>query len=243
MFDRSLRSRFAQPAFRPSVQAGATPYTPRFATAHPADMSAAQPPPIIAGEAELHIVDSARGWRELRKFRCGYSESKAEVEIHLAAKKLFAGEPIDPGLGVSGAPYQRIIALERSSGELLSWCAITRRHLCEVPARIAPGGYICAIATAHAYRGWRLDRYGTRPSDAVLRRALEVMNEDLGEAGMPYVWARVLPDNRDSNRLFNDHGFDLYPRAHEEQAIRVRPAGIDPALSRLPADLAETLAA
>ena len=62
-----------------------------------------------------------------------------------------------------------------------------------------------------------------------MTRALEVIRDDLGDGRMPYVWARVLPDNGPSNRLFRDHRFDLHSRPHEEQAIRARPAGIDPA--------------
>ncbi len=72
-----------------------------------------------------------------------------------------------------------------------------------------------------------------------MRRALEVLREDLGGGDMPYVWARVLPDNRPSNRLFRDHRFDLYPRPWEEQAIRARPAGLNPGLPPLDASVTE----
>ena len=228
MFDQSTSVRLTPPALKPRIQAGATPYSPRFATAHAADMSVLRPPPIIEGDVVLRVVDVTRGWLELKKFRCGWSGKKAEEEIHAAAQQLGAGVILDPWADVTGPHYQRVVALERPSGELISWCGITRRHLCEVPAPIPPGGYVFAIATAHAYRGWRLDVQGTRPSDAVMRRALEVLRVDLGDGVVPYVWARVLPDNRDSNRLFRDHRFELYPRPNEEQAIRARPAGLDP---------------
>jgi hypothetical protein len=236
MLDQSTSVSLTPPDLKPRFQTGTTPYTPRFATAHMADMSALRPPSILEGDIVLRVVDTPSGWRELRKFRCGWSGKKAEAEIHTTAQQLYAGVVVGPGAGVTGPSYQRVIALERPSGELISWCAITRRHLCEVPAPIPPGGYIFAIATAYAYRGWRLDVRGTRPSDAVIRRALEVMRGDLSDGDMPYVWARVLPDNQPSNRLFRDHCFDLYPRPFEEQAIRARPAGLDPAQSRSAAE-------
>jgi hypothetical protein len=233
MFSPTPPVKLTPALFKPRIDAGTTPYTPRFATAHAADMAVTSPPPIIVGDVALRIVDVSRDWLELIKFRCGYSGKKAEEEIHMACKQLGAGAMIDPGAGVTGPHYQRVIALERPSGELISWCGITRRHLCEVPAPIPPGGYIFAIATAYAYHGRRLDVQGTRPSDAVMKRALEVMREDLDDGVMPYVWARVLPDNRHSNRLFYDHGFDIYPRPHEEQAIRARPAGLGPEHTRI----------
>jgi len=227
--ERSTKPITLTPAlFRPRVRPGSTRYTPRFATAHSADMAAATLPPIVEGETELRVVDGFKGWRELSRFRCGYSDKKAEAEIHMTAQKLAAGGHVELGTGVEGPLYERIVSLEAEGGELISWCAITRRHLCEVPAPCEPGGYIFAIATAYAYRGWRLDLRGTRPADAVMRRALEVMSDDLGGGEMPYVWARVLPDNRPSNRLFRDHRFRLFPRPWEGQAIRARPAGLDP---------------
>jgi hypothetical protein len=233
MFDPSTFGSVTRPdVLKSQVEAGATPYTQRFATAHTADMAVQSPPPIIQGGVMLRVVDATHGWRELRRFHCGYSGKKAEEEIHTTAQTLHAGLMFGLGAGVTGPHYQRVIALERPSGEVISWCGITRRHLCETPSSIAPGGYIFAIGTAYAYRGWRLDVEGTRPSDAVIRRSLEVIRDDLGDGDMPYVWARVLPDNQPSNRLFRDHHFGLYEAPGFEQMIRARPAGIDPAQSR-----------
>jgi len=189
------------------------------------------PPKIIKGETMLRIVDSTKGWRELKKFRCGWSDKKAETEIHDTAQALARGEVTGLGAGISGPVYQRIIALESESGTVISWCGITRRHLCELPMPTDPGLYIFAIGTSWEYRGWRLDVGGTRPSDAVIRYALEVGAEDLGNGTMPYAWARVLPGNVHSNRLFDDHCFDLYTRP-EEQMIRARCAGLNPAACR-----------
>lgn len=133
MFDPSTPVRLTPATFKPRVEAGTMRYTPQFGTAHMEDMSTMQPPQIIDGDVVLRIVDSTRGWRELRMFRCGWSGEKAEEEIHVTGKQLDAGVIIGSGAGVTGPPYQRVIALERPSGELISWCGITRRHLCEVP--------------------------------------------------------------------------------------------------------------
>jgi ribosomal protein S18 acetylase RimI-like enzyme len=231
--DQTSSARIIPPALKSRFQEGSTRYTPRFATRHAADMAVVSPPPIIAGDVLLRVLDVARDWRELSRFRCGYSGKKAEEEIHLAAKQLVAGIPVERGTAVTGPHYQRIIALENSTGEVISWCGVTRRHLCEItPTPVPPGGYIFAIGTAYAYRGRRLDVEGTRPSDAVMRHALEILRDDLGDGEeMPYVWARVLPDNRPSNRLFRDHHFDLYEARGFEQMIRARPAGFDPGVA------------
>ncbi len=111
MFDPSTSARLTlSPAmFKPRVQAGATPYTPRFATAHAADVSVLRPPPIIEGEVALRVVDVTRGWRELRNFRCGWSGKKAEEEIHVTAKHLDAGVILDPGDGVTGPRYHGLL--------------------------------------------------------------------------------------------------------------------------------------
>lgn len=232
MLDRATSQWLTPATFRPRAEASSIPYAPRFATAHAADMAAMQPPTIIEGETLIRVVDNTRGWLELKRFRCGYANKNAEAEIRATTERLTNGVMVDRGNGVTGPNYQRVVSLERPDGEVISWCGLTRRHLCEIEAPIPPGGYIFAIATSAAYRGQRLDVGGTRPADAVMLRSLEVLREDLGDGTTPYVWARVLPGNLPSNRLFHDHVFDLYALPAFEQAIRARPAGLDPAQCR-----------
>jgi len=162
--------------------------------------------PEQIGPVDVQILASPRGDERLRYFTCGWVGNEAAAEVNGAARVLSQGLPL-------GGMDTTVIALTRSSGELLGWAGVQRRHLCEVPAPIPPGAYIVAIGTAWKYHGQRLDD-GRRPGDALMTGVLEKVAEMFDDWSSPYTWARVLPDNRKSMRLFGDHGFQHFPRPH-----------------------------
>jgi ribosomal protein S18 acetylase RimI-like enzyme len=201
-------------------------YAPRFSLPHQRDGSErAWPLPPVQDELSARVVDP-RLWDPMRRFWAGPSEEPASAEVNESARKLYAGH-LAPQESAS-EPFQRIVALTRSSGALVGWCGILRRHLGEQLVPLPPGAYLFAIATDHAYRGQTVSFDGNlmRPGSALLLAALRQVERDW-DGVMPYVWARVRSANESSQRLFDRHGFLAFSSSGEE-TLRVRPAGLPP---------------
>ncbi len=198
-------------------------YQPRFSRPH--DRAGL---PVLDDEVQAFVVDPF-GWEPMRTFSAGGPErGDATREVNESARKLHAGHVAPQEAGVPGPPFQRVVALVHAGGALVGWCAVSRRHLCEVPTPFAAGAYIFALGSDRAYRGCLVSFEGElmRPGSAVMIAALRQVARDWGGA-MPYVWARVKPHNRASHLLFDRYGFASFPGAAIEW-VRVRPAGLAP---------------
>jgi ribosomal protein S18 acetylase RimI-like enzyme len=216
---------------RNSLRAPATKlsprYRPRFSEPSEPASTAVASLPVLDEDVAARPVDP-RLWDPMRRFWAGSSADPANAEVNASARKLYLGHLAPQSEDVAGPPFQRIVAVTRASGPLIGWCGIGRRHLCETAVPLAAGAYIFAVATDHAYRGrlLRFDGEAIRAGSAVMRAALRQIAEDW-DGDMPYVWARVKPENLASHRLFDRHGFMAFPWPGME-TIRVRPAGLPP---------------
>jgi ribosomal protein S18 acetylase RimI-like enzyme len=216
---------------RPAAVAPLAPgrYEPRFSRSDGGEviLERAWPPRTRADEVSARVVDP-RQWDPMRRFWAGPSDDPANAEVNESARKLYGGH-LAPQEEPVAQPFQRIVAVTRVSGALVGWCGIVRRHLAETLVPLDPGAYIFAIATDHACRGTKVRLEGElmRPGSAVMLAALRQVERDWGGA-MPYVWARVKPENAASQRLFDRHGFLAFTSPGEE-TVRVRPAGTAPA--------------
>jgi hypothetical protein len=83
------------------------------------------------------------------------------------------------------------------------------------------------------YQGDVFTDQETRPGNALLEGALSVIEKAGLDRGMPYVWAKVLPDNDASSRLFDEHGFDNLGLAGGENDLFRQP-GLEPSFRREP---------
>jgi hypothetical protein len=176
----------------------------------------AVPGPGPIGPVEVQILDNPKGDDRLRFFTCGRTGDAAVAEVNWAARML------SRGLLLGQIPTV-VVTLTKTAGELIGWAGVQRRHLCEVHSPLPPGAYIVAIGTTWRYQGRRLDD-GRRPGDALMAGTLDKIATLFDDYPSSYTWARVLPDNAKSLRLFTDHDFEHFPRPHlPEGDVCARP--------------------
>jgi hypothetical protein len=119
---------------------------------------------------------------------------------------------------------------------VIAFCGVGARVL-EVPSPVPgigedeAGAYIVAFGVDFHYRGCKLTGGKDRPGNGLMEGALSVIEAVFPGDGMPFVKARIKPDNDKSNRLFDEHGFEnLGPRQGENDVFR--PPGLDAAFRR-----------
>ncbi len=200
------------------------PYRPRFSAEESASPAR---PADSCPDVRACVVDPYR-WEPLRRFSAGHSRRGAVAEVNRSSRERYAGRRLAQAYGVEGS-YDRVVAILGAADQLVGWCGLGRRHLCEEIVPLHPGAYIYAIATDGSHRGTRVRYEGVtmRPGSAVMLAALRQIELDW-QGEMPYVWARVKSDNGPSHRMFDRHGFLNFPHPVLEW-VRVRPAGLPPA--------------
>jgi ribosomal protein S18 acetylase RimI-like enzyme len=162
----------------------------------------------------VRVVRQPGRYPPLAEFSCGTGEEPWDRHVNRVAQRLSSEQALP----------QTLTVLEDDAGELVGICSFWPRDLL-LPLRREPLleiPYINAIAVDRRFRGASL-RDGSRPADALLVGALEVIRATHGGVA-PHVYALVSSRNERAQALFTRHGFgELSASKPGGEAIRIRP--------------------
>ncbi|MGA2454262.1 MAG: SEC-C domain-containing protein [Solirubrobacteraceae bacterium] len=174
----------------------------------------------LTGPVHARIVTDPEHYDGLRTINVGDPRSSRSArEVQTTARRLWSGYP-----GTEHTP----VVVEAESGETIAFATIRRK-----PLGVEPRVDITAFGRDVAYRGVKLRDGVTSCGEIAVIAALDAIALAFGEL-MPRVWARVLPDNTASHRIFGNLNFILkgpwYESAGpnrvivEDQLIQLLPA-------------------
>jgi len=160
----------------------------------------------------------------LEEFRCEGGPAAGEVQMIVA--NLLSGEALAQTVA---------LVQEESSGELLGIASVRMdgneqiRSRSSEPwflRRLAVNPYVNVIARDERYRNHVLRDGRTRLGTALLRAALELVEQSAPGKPLPTVWALIRRENRASQRAFREFAFYPHDRSEEsQQEVFVRRAG------------------
>ncbi len=193
-----------------------------------------RPRGVVSGRIQATALtgEQARGDESLLSFPCGARARTSEAvraveEVREALDQAYEGR----------LKRSRIVKVHEDGGGLIGVavvCLVGDRS----PRPLTREPYIEAIARHDDYAGCALADGTTSAGAVVLRAAVDAVAAEHDGRPAPELWARVLPGNATSQRIFDELGFERVPkdafRPPTEQLVRVRRATAPPpaALSR-----------
>lgn len=194
----------------------------------PAARGAARPRAVISGRIEATALtgEQARGDESLLSFPCG-ARARTSGAVRAVEEVREALDQAYEGL----LKRSRIVKVHEDGGGLVGVAVV-----CLVgdssPRPLTREPYIEAIARHDDYHGHVLADGRTSAGAVVLRAVLDAVAVEYGGRPAPELWARVLPGNATSQRIFDELGFERVPkdafRPPTEQQVRVRRATAPP---------------
>ncbi|MGO9490002.1 MAG: hypothetical protein ACLQBB_13375 [Solirubrobacteraceae bacterium] len=161
---------------------------------------------------------------QLEEFRC--ERGPAAGEVQLIVRNLIEGEAL---------PQTVALLREERSGDLLGIASVRLDGNAQIRAkasepwflrRLAPNPYVNLVARDERFRNHVLNDGRTRLGEAIVRAALEVVEQARYGRPMPTIWALVRRDNAASKRAFRAFAFYPHDRSQEsQQDVFVRRAG------------------
>jgi hypothetical protein len=189
------------------------------------------PPTVLAGPVRVLLQSKEECVEDPRLEAFKVGDGPATREVRIILENLISGE----------ANPQTIALLEhQATGALLGLASVRTdgnaqiRRRSTTPwflRRLAASPYVNLIARDERYRNHLLQDGRTRLGEALVRAALETVEVEQPNQGLPTIWALVQRQNLASKRAFAKYAFYPHDRSDENpQDVLVRRAG-----RRLPA--------